>query len=151
MRLLGNLIWLILFFGWFTAGFTYLLGLLFTITVVGAPIGLGLMEHGKFLFWPFGKVMISKSELDIKQNAAWKAYSTIVMIIYFPFGLILWIMSVMQILALFVTIIGIPVAMVLAKSLGTTFNPVNKKCVSVAIADEMARRVAAEQLDSGKF
>ena len=38
----------------------YLVGLLLTATVIAAPIGLGLMEFGKFLFAPFGRAMVSK-------------------------------------------------------------------------------------------
>ncbi len=151
MRTLGNIIWLLILQGWFTAGLTYIVGLLLTLTGVGAPIGLGLMEYGKFLFWPFGKAMVSKKDLNIEQNAAWKAYSMIVTIVYFPVGLVLFVLSLVQIVILFITLIGIPTALVLAKSLGTVLNPVNKKCVSTAVADEMERRKAQEQLDNGNF
>ena len=34
---------------------------------IAAPIGVGLMEFGKFLFWPFGNAMISKKELSVEQ------------------------------------------------------------------------------------
>jgi len=151
VRTIGNLLWLLPFFGWVTAGLTYLVGLIFTLTGVGAPIGLGLMEHGKFLLWPFGKVMISKDQLNIEQNKAWKAYSIIIMILYFLIGLVLWVMSIFQIILLFISIIGIPIALVLVKSLGTALNPVNKKCVKSSVLDELDRRKAVEQLDSGKF
>ena len=36
---------------------------------------------------------------------------------------------------------------VIAKSIGTYFNPVNKKCVSQAVADELERRKAQAQID----
>ena len=39
-----------------TATLYWLFGALLTITIVAAPIGLGLMEYGKFLFSPFGHV-----------------------------------------------------------------------------------------------
>ena len=71
----------------------------------------------------------------------------IVRILYFPFGLFLAVVTVFQIAGLFITIIGIPVALVLAKSLGTYFNPVNKTCVPKAVADEVASRKAKEQVD----
>jgi len=89
--------------------------------------------------------MIDKSELDKDQNKLWLAFGLIVRILYFPFGLILACVTILQIAALFITIIGIPVALVLAKSLGTYFNPVNKTCVSVAVRDELERRKAQEQ------
>jgi len=142
MKTLGNILWHFPFFGFVTAIFVYLFGLLLTITIIAAPIGLGLMELGKFLFWPFGNAMVSKSELNVEQNKAWKAYSTIVMILYFPFGLFFTIVAVFQVIGLFISIIGIPPALVLTKSLGTYLNPVNKKCVPSAVTDELEGRKA---------
>ncbi len=142
MRFVGNVLWHFPFFGFLNAIFVYALGLILTLTVIAAPIGLGLMEFGKFLFAPFSRAMISKSELNSKQNPAWKAYSTLIMIVYIPFGLISCFFAVIQVAFLFFTIVGIPVALVVAKSLGTYFNPVNKVCVPQAVADELDRRQA---------
>ncbi|GBU08097.1 hypothetical protein AwDysgo_14280 [Bacteroidales bacterium] len=125
----------------------YLFGLLLTITVVASPVGLGLMQLGKFLFWPFGNSMTSKDAVNIEQNPAWKVYSTIVMILYFPFGLIYLIVAIAQIIALCFTLVGIPIAMVLAKSLSTYLNPVNKICVSSDVVDEINRRKAQAYLE----
>lgn len=147
MKTLGNILWYFPFFGFVSAILVYLFGLLLTITVIAAPIGLGLMELGKFLFWPFGNSMVSKSDLNEEQNSAWKVYSTIVMIIYFPFGLFLSIIAVIQVIGLFITIIGIPAALVVAKSLGTYLNPVNKKCVPSAVTDELERRKGQDAIN----
>ena len=49
MRILGNIIWFFMA-GWILAILTYLSGLILTILVVTAPVGLGLIEYGKFLF-----------------------------------------------------------------------------------------------------
>jgi uncharacterized membrane protein YccF (DUF307 family) len=146
MRTLGNILWHFPFLGFVQAMLTWLLGLVLTITVVAAPIGRGLMEYGKFLFAPFSKAMVSRSALNEKQNDVWKAYSTVVRFIYIPLGLILAVLCVFQIAGLFVSIAGIPVAIVLAKSLGTFFNPVNKKCVPRAVAEEIERRSAAGEV-----
>ena len=142
MKTLGNIIWHFPFFGFVSAITVYLCGLILTITIIAAPIGLGLMEFGKFLFWPFGNAMISKNELNVEQNPLWKAYSTIVMIVYLPFGIIGCIFAIFQVVGLFLSIIGIPVALVIAKSLSTYLNPVNKKCVHSAVVDELERRKA---------
>lgn len=140
MRTLGNILWHFPFFGFINAIIVYFFGLLLTATVVAAPIGLGLMEFGKFLFAPFSKAMVSKTDLNIKQNKAWKTYSTIIMILYIPFGLLMCAIAVVQVFGLFVSILGIPVALVISKSLGTYFNPINKKCVPQAVANELDRR-----------
>ncbi len=147
MRTLGNIIWHFPFLGFVNAIIVYLLGLLLVATVVAAPIGLGLLELGKFLFLPFGNAMVSKSKLNIEQNKFWKTYSTIVMVIYFPIGLILAALAVIQVALLFLSLIGIPVALVIAKSLGTYLNPVNKKCVPSAVAEELDKRTALALVD----
>ncbi|MCA0447264.1 MAG: hypothetical protein LCH54_13655 [Bacteroidetes bacterium] len=98
-----------------------------------APVGLGLMDYGKFLLWLFGKAMVSVADRNVDQNKAWKIYSTIAIVIYLPFGLLFAIGAVFQVSLLFNNLIGIPVALVVAKSLGTYLNPVNKKCVHEAV------------------
>lgn len=142
MRALGNILWHIPFLGFMTAFGTFIVGVLFLITIIGAPIGLGLIQLSKFLLTPFSSAMVSRDDLNIEQNKAWKYFSLIIRILYFPFGLLLATAAIFQIALLFVTIIGIPVAMVLAKSLGTFFNPVNKKCVPKAVKDELDQRKA---------
>jgi uncharacterized membrane protein YccF (DUF307 family) len=142
MRTLGNILWHFPFFGFLSAFVVYAIGLLLTATVAAAPVGLGLMEFGKFLFAPFSHAMVSKNDLNVEQNEAWRTYSTIVMILYLPIGILLAAVAVLQVAFLFVTIVGIPVALVVAKSLGTYINPVNKKCVPQAVADELERRAA---------
>ncbi len=91
--------------------------------------------------------MISKKDLKVEQNKLWQSFGFIVRILYFPFGLILAVVTILQIAGLFITIIGIPVALVLAKSLGTYFNPVNKVCVPKEVADEIEVRKAKKQTE----
>ena len=146
MRTLGNILWHIPFLGFLSALGTVLIGGLFIITVIGAPIGLGLIQLSKFLLTPFSSAMISKKDLNVDQNKLWQSFSFIVRILYFPFGLFLAIVTIFQIAGLFITIIGIPVALVLAKSLGTYFNPVNKNCVPKAVQNELEQRKAKEQV-----
>ena len=126
MRTLGNILWHFPCFGFVSAGGTFLLGVLLTGTVVAAPIGLGLIQFSKFLLAPFGQTMIRKSTLGVEQNKAWLAYSWLVTIIYFPFGLLCAAAVALEVAALCLTIIGIPLAIIVAKCLGTYFNPVNK-------------------------
>ncbi len=129
MKLIGNLLWHFPCFGFVSAFIIYFFGLFLTITIVAAPIGLGLIELGKFLLWPFGNSMVNKTESSGVVSAIWEAYSTLIMILYIPFGILFTIIALFQIFFLFVSIIGIPAALVIIKSLGTFFNPVGKKCV----------------------
>ena len=147
MKTLGNILWHFPFFGFISAILVFLLGGLLTITVVAAPIGLGLIQYSKFLFRPFGNAMTSKKSLNVQQNKYWALYSKIVMVIYFPIGLICAACAMVQVVGLFVTIIGIPSALVIAKSLGTYLNPVNKVCVPSAVVDELEKRSAQSSVD----
>lgn len=147
MRTLGNILWHVPFLGFLQAALTWLIGLILTVTVVAAPIGRGLMEYGKFLFAPFSNAMVSRSALGEEQSDAWKAWSTVVTVLYLPIGLVLALINVLQIGGLLISITGIPLALVLARSLGTFFNPVNKKCVPQAVADEIRRRNAQGDVD----
>ncbi len=147
MRTLGNIIWHIPFLGFLTALFTFLLGSLLVLTVIGAPLGLGLIQLSKFLLSPFTSSMVDKKNLNVEQNKYWKSYGFIIRIIYFPFGLGLAVITIFQIVFLFISIVGIPVAVILSKSLGTYFNPVNKVSVPRAVANELENRKAKEQIE----
>lgn len=147
MKTLGNILWHFPFLGFVNALLTFLLGGILVITVIGSPIGLGLIQLSKFLLAPFSSSMLDKKDLNIEQNAIWKSFGFIIRILYFPFGLLLALLTILEIAGLFVSIVGIPIAIVLAKSLSTFFNPVNKKCVPVAVADEILQRKTREQVN----
>ncbi len=148
MKTLGNILWHFPFLGFLSALYTLILGLVFTITVIGAPIGFGMIQHSKFLLTPFSKRMISDSKLNEDKSTLWKILSVIAFIIYLPFGILASIVVVIQICLLFISIVGIPVALVLAKSLSTYFNPIGKVCVDSELADELKKRKAKEKADS---
>jgi uncharacterized membrane protein YccF (DUF307 family) len=145
MKALGNILWHVPFLGFLSALATFLLGCLTVITVIGAPIGLGLIQLSKFLLTPFSSAMVSKTDLNVEQNSLWKTFGFIIRILYFPIGLLLAIVTVFQIAGLFISLVGIPVALVLAKSLGTYFNPVNKVCVSIAMKEKLEQKKADEE------
>lgn len=146
MRTLGNILWHFPFFGFITAFLIFLTGLLLTALVITAPIGTGLMQYARFLLAPYTNAMVRKDDLQIQQNSAWKTYSTIIMLLYLPLGLVLAALQVFQIAALCISIIGIPVAIPLAKGLSTVLNPVGKICVPVAVRNELDARKAQEQV-----
>ena len=148
MRTLGNIFWHVPFCGFLSALFHLAMGSLFVLTVVGAPIGLGMIQYSKFLLTPFSSSMINDDKLNVNQNPYWKTYSTIVWICYLPIGILFCGITLLQIVGLCFTIVGIPVAMVLAKSLGTYLNPVNKICVSVDVRNELSRMKAQEYIQS---
>lgn len=147
MKTIGNILWHIPFCGFVSAFVVYLFGLLMTATVIAAPIGLGCMEFGKFLLAPFGHTMVNKKDLDQRKNTLWDTYSKLVTVLYLPFGLLLAGLSAIQVALLALTVVGLPLAIIVARSLGTYLNPVNKKCVSLAVANEIEQRKAKEKIE----
>tara|TARA_B100000795_G_C22702232_1_gene400121 strand:+ start:262 stop:753 length:492 start_codon:yes stop_codon:yes gene_type:complete len=147
MKQLGNLLWHFPFFGFVTSFFTFLIGGFLVITVIGAPIGLGLIQHSKFLLSPFSSRMISDSKLGKKKTLVWDILSIIAFIIYLPIGILASILTIIQIVLLFISIVGIPIAVILSKSLSTYFNPINKICVSISVAEEIEKRSASSKVD----
>jgi len=153
MKAAGNILWHIPFMGFITAGITYLMGIVLIATVIAAPLGLGLIEHAKFLLKPFGRAMVSSDQMTknkvtkTETSKYWGVYSKIIMILWLPFGALFALGAAFQTIGLFFSIIGIPAGLVMAKSLSTYFNPVGKVCVSQAVADEIERRMAQEEIN----
>ena len=150
MRSIGNILWHIPFLGFLTALSVFLLGLLLTVLVVTAPIGMGLLQYARFLMTPYTSGMVSKDDLGVQQDELWKAYSTIIMILFLPFGLIIACIQVVQIVGLCITIVGIPVAIPLAKSLGVVLNPVGKVWVSYLVEQEVGRQKVQKYFENKK-
>jgi uncharacterized membrane protein YccF (DUF307 family) len=148
MKTLGNIIWHFPFFGFVTAFLNLLFGVLLIVTVIAAPIGLGLVQLAKFQLSPFSSAMVTSSELGNEENKYWKSFGIVVTILYLPFGLLIALLTVIQIALLFVSIIGIPVALVLSKSLSTYFNPVGKVCVPASVANEIEKRNTTKDVEA---
>lgn len=136
-----NVLWHFPFFGFILAILTAITGLLFCISIIGLPIGLGLLQFSLFLFWPHGYAMVSKSDLELltekKRPLWWKIFALIIRIFYFPIGLIEAVVMSFFGLLEFISLIGIPQGLVTMKSISTYFNPVNKVRVPQAVADQI--------------
>ena len=131
MRTIANILWHIPFLGFLNALYAFLLGLLLTVLVIPSPIGLGLLQYAKFLMFPFSTEMVSSREAGRQRHPLWAAYSIIIMLLYLPFGLFAFLCGLVQCIGLAITIIGLPGAYIIFKSLGTYFNPVGKVCVPI--------------------
>ncbi len=148
MKTLCNILWHFPYLGFLFSLGIFLLGALFCLTIIFIPFGKGLIEFAKFLLAPFSRKMVKASDLKYlgryNDNILGKGYNTIIAIIYFPIGLILSICVICIIIAECVTILGIPAAIIWAKSLRTIFNPVAMVCVSdVEYEAIMQRKIAS--------
>lgn len=146
MKTLGNILWYFPFLGFINALVFFILGTLLSLTLIAAPIGLGLLQLSKFLLAPFSYSMIFDENTKSNENKWWKTYSLVVRIIYMPIGLFFATLMVFQIIGLAISLIGIPAAIAIAKSLPTVFNPVHKKCVPVMVSEELERNKAQKYI-----
>lgn len=151
MRTFGNIIWHFPFLG-FIQSLVYAIGGLFwCITIIGIPLGLGLFQLSLFTLAPFSRRLVTVKDLELvtgeKQNDVVKGWFFIIRILYFPMGLFLAVANVFLIALEFLSIIGIPCGIVWSKALSTIFNPINKKCVSIAVAEEIDKIKANKTLE----
>ena len=144
MRTVGNILWHFPFLGFLQALVVFLVGGLMTITIIAAPIGLGWLQYSRFLLAPFSYEMVDAGLVGKQQNKYWKAYGTIIWILYLPIGIIAFIFGLLTTIVFAITIIGIPFAIVEAKSLKFYFKPVGKICVPAGVSDEIRRRQIEE-------
>ncbi len=137
MRAIGNLIWFV--FGGVIMGLTWwLYGLLAFITIVGIPWGKACFVIGRFTFFPFGKVAISRKELNQRSDIGTGVLGAIGNVIWFIFaGIWLAIGHVLSALLCFITIIGIPFGIQHLKLAGISLFPIGK----TVVAKEVAERV----------
>ena len=98
MKFIGNVLWFV--FGGFTNGLMWLLnGILWSITIIGIPIGKQCFKFAKLSFSPFGKeIVYGDSSFSFLVNLIWILVSG-------------WEMALANLtigLCFCVTIIGIP-------------------------------------------
>ena len=122
MRMIANILWHIPFLGFINAAISFVIGSVLVLTVVAAPIGLGLIQYARFLMGPFSNRMVHRSlRPGDDPNILWTTYGFIIKLIYIPIiGLPLTILTTIQIIGL-----------ICFKSLGTYLNPVDKVCMNV--------------------
>lgn len=130
MKTIGNILWHFPFLGFLNALLTFIIGGVFVLTVVGMPLGFGMIELSKFLLYPLEREMVRKKKEDIKPDELWSAFGIFVRIIYFPFGLTIAIFTLAEICGLFISVVGAPHARILLRTMGSIFSPVNKICIS---------------------
>ncbi|MGY4105326.1 YccF domain-containing protein [Ignavigranum ruoffiae] len=98
MNLLANLIWLI-FGGLFDALAWFIIGLLWSITIIGLPIGIQCFKLARLHFWPFGKrVIYSPQVSSLILNILWLCFG----------GIPIALAELASGVVLCLTIIGIP-------------------------------------------
>ena len=97
MNCLGNIIWLV-FAGFWQALAWFFVGLLWSVTIVGIPVGLQCFKLALLSLCPFGKEVVQGPKDHLVLNLLWLIFG----------GLQLALAFLVHGLALCITIIGIP-------------------------------------------
>ena len=147
MSALGNLLWFIL--GGGVLALTWIVvGMLFSLTIVGIPIGKACFEFAKLSAFPYGKAIVRETELKGKRNVSifWRAINLILNILWFPIGLALTLVYFLLAVLYALTIIGIPVAVVYVRMGKFLLSPAGcrvvtrEQAIASATVNEMERR-----------
>lgn len=127
MRLILNVIWLV--FGGFWLFLAYIAaGLLLCLPIITIPFALASFRIATFALWPFGRTIVAKESAG--------AGSFIGNVIWFVLaGWWLALAHVLSGIALFVTIIGIPLALADFKLIPISLAPLGKDIVPVRRGD----------------
>ena len=146
MRLIGNFLWFIL--GGVLMGILWwIMGLICFISIIGIPWAKACFVIGQFTFFPFGKEAISREELHQVKDIGTSGFGVIGNIIWFLlFGLWLAIAHIMNAIACFITIIGIPFGIQHLKLAGIALFPIGQTIVDKEVAAEVRMQNAKEKV-----
>lgn len=121
MRTLLNLIWLFLGGFWLAVGYA-VAGLICCVLVITIPFGIAAFRIAGFVLWPFGRTIV-----DRPTAGAGSVIGNIIWLIFAGFWLAIG--HLITGLALFVTIIGIPLALGNFKLIPISLMPLGKQIV----------------------
>ncbi len=146
MRLIGNFLWFIL--GGVLMGILWwIMGLICFISIIGIPWAKACFVIGEFTFFPFGKEAISREELHQAKDIGTSGFGVIGNIIWFLlFGLWLAIAHIINAIACFITIIGIPFGIQHLKLAGIALFPIGQTIVDKEVAAEVRMQNAKEKV-----
>ena len=121
MRTILNIIWLVFAGFWLAVGYA-LAGIICCILIVTIPFGLASFRIANFAIWPFGRQLVRRPDAG--------AASTVGNIIWFLVaGIWLAIGHVVTSIPLFISIIGIPLAVANIKMIPVSLLPLGARIV----------------------
>ncbi|GEP47227.1 YccF domain-containing protein [Microbacterium saccharophilum] len=122
MRTLLNIIWLVLAGFWLFLGYV-LAGVLLCIPIITIPWAIASFRTANYVLWPFGRMIVDKPGAGVGSfigNVIWVVFA----------GIWLAIGHLLSGIALFITIIGIPLALADFKMIPISLMPLGKDIVS---------------------
>lgn len=121
MRTLLNLIWLVLAGFWLAVGYV-IAGMICCILIITIPFGIASFRIAGYALWPFGRTVV-----DRRSAGAGSVIGNVIWLIFAGWWLALG--HLVTGIALFVTIIGIPLALANFKMIPISLLPLGKDIV----------------------
>ncbi|MCA1220649.1 YccF domain-containing protein [Streptomyces sp. 8L] len=121
MKTILNIIWLVLSGFWMFLGYLAA-GVVLCITIIGIPFGVAAFRIGTYALWPFGRTAVDRRDAgagSLVGNVLWVVLA----------GWWLALGHIFTGIALFVTIIGIPLALANFKLIPLSLMPLGKEIV----------------------
>ncbi|MBQ9694063.1 MAG: YccF family protein [Kiritimatiellae bacterium] len=144
MAFIGNLLWFVC--GGFVMGCSlFILGLLWCCTIVGIPVGVALFRMASFAFLPFGKDLVAAEDVG-ETRVLGTGLMSFLWIVLFGFWTAL--SCAVAGLLLCCTVIGIPFGLAYFKLAKASFNPLGKRVVPMAVAEEIRRRKVQQTVNA---
>jgi uncharacterized membrane protein YccF (DUF307 family) len=122
MRLILNVIWLVLCGLWMAIAYV-IAGIVCCILIVTIPFGLASFRLASFALWPFGRTAVRRHDAG-----AGSAIGNVIWIIFAGWWLALG--HLLTSIPLFITIIGIPLAVANLKMIPLSLAPLGREIVS---------------------
>lgn len=122
MRTLLNIIWLILAGFWLFLGYV-LAGVILFIFIITIPWSIAAFRTANYVLWPFGRTIVDKPTAGVGSflgNVIWVIFA----------GWWLALAHIASGIALFITIVGIPLALADFKMVPISLMPLGKDIVS---------------------
>lgn len=127
MRLIGNVIWLVFAGIWMALAYLFA-GLIMCILIITIPFGIQSFKLAAFALWPFGRTVVKRADAGVASgigNIIW-------------FVLAGWWLAIGHLLTsipLFLSIIGIPLAIGNLKMIPISLLPFGREIVDIDALD----------------
>jgi uncharacterized membrane protein YccF (DUF307 family) len=119
LRVIGNILWFLLAGLWMGLGYL-IAGVIQCLTIIGIPFGVQSFKLAGYAFWPFGRVVVQRTDRDQALSCAGNVIWFLLSGIWLALG------HIVTGLLLCVTIIGIPFGVASFKLAGLALVPFGK-------------------------
>jgi uncharacterized membrane protein YccF (DUF307 family) len=146
MRAGANFLWFLLG-GWLLGLIWYASAIIMAISIIGLPWSRACWEIGTMSLMPFGREVVTRSEMLGKSNIGGGIFRLVANLIWLPLGVSLALLHIIHGLIMCCTIIGIPIAFQDFKLAGISLFPVGKRVVSIEMASAVRTANAQAKLE----